>query len=328
MMKMNGLKTRAYFASHYAHFFVMHWVSSILFLITGRISQLDMFVQTSPAVLIIMFFMWGHAQIALAFLFSTMFSKNRTALVVVFLIVLLGVVIAIAAESLFQSGTPSIYLLWPPFAFYRILSQMNTAAFTKTLQPYTLSKLVPGDDVFTALMFIIGETVFIFALSFYFMSVFQSEYGVARPWHWPVSQFIREKPLTPIQALSLDSMIEHTLEDQDVKNERTRVLNDEYDEKCPLIVKGMRKVYKGRGGAQNTAAVKDISIAIEEGIVFGLLGPNGAGKTTLISILTGLYNASSGDALIAGYDSIKQREQVYRVLGVCPQHDILYHTYL
>lgn len=34
--------------------------------------------------------------------------------------------------------------------------------------------------------------------------------------------------------------------------------------------------------------------------MFGLLGPNGAGKTTLISILTGLYDATEGTALISG----------------------------
>ena len=44
-----------------------------------------------------------------------------------------------------------------------------------------------------------------------------------------------------------------------------------------------------------------------------------AGKTTLISILTGLYNASAGVGRIAGYDIYEQREQVYRILGVCPQ---------
>jgi ABC-type multidrug transport system ATPase subunit len=36
--------------------------------------------------------------------------------------------------------------------------------------------------------------------------------------------------------------------------------------------------------------------------MFGLLGPNGAGKTTLISILTGLYPPTLGNAWIAGYD--------------------------
>jgi ABC-2 type transport system ATP-binding protein len=36
--------------------------------------------------------------------------------------------------------------------------------------------------------------------------------------------------------------------------------------------------------------------------MFGLLGPNGAGKTTLISILTGLYPPTKGNAWVAGFD--------------------------
>jgi ABC-type multidrug transport system ATPase subunit len=50
----------------------------------------------------------------------------------------------------------------------------------------------------------------------------------------------------------------------------------------------------------------------------------GAGKTTLISILTGLYPPSSGDAYLAGYHLATEMDQVHRNIGVCPQHDILW----
>jgi ABC-type multidrug transport system ATPase subunit len=58
--------------------------------------------------------------------------------------------------------------------------------------------------------------------------------------------------------------------------------------------------------------------------VFGLLGPNGAGKTTLISILTGLYPPTSGDAFLAGFNVHTEIEKIYQNIGVCPQHDILW----
>ena len=58
--------------------------------------------------------------------------------------------------------------------------------------------------------------------------------------------------------------------------------------------------------------------------VFGLLGPNGAGKTTLISILTGLYPPTSGDAFLAGYNVHTDIDMIYQNIGVCPQHDILW----
>lgn len=47
--------------------------------------------------------------------------------------------------------------------------------------------------------------------------------------------------------------------------------------------------------------MKNVSLKVENGELFGLLGPNGAGKTTLISMLTGLYNPTQGDAWIGGF---------------------------
>jgi ABC-type multidrug transport system ATPase subunit len=72
--------------------------------------------------------------------------------------------------------------------------------------------------------------------------------------------------------------------------------------KYPLIIKEIRKVYPGFGGRQPKVANKSISIKINRGELFGLLGPNGAGKTTLISMLTGLYQPTSGNAWMSGYD--------------------------
>ncbi|KAJ3256877.1 hypothetical protein HK104_007075 [Borealophlyctis nickersoniae] len=86
----------------------------------------------------------------------------------------------------------------------------------------------------------------------------------------------------------------------------------------------MRKTYPSASSTGPKIAVADVTLAVEEGIVFGLLGPNGAGKTTLISILTGLYEASSGEARLAGWDTRRETAEVYRCIGVCPQFDILW----
>ena len=66
-------------------------------------------------------------------------------------------------------------------------------------------------------------------------------------------------------------------------------------------------------------AVNDISFKVEEGEIFGLLGPNGAGKSTLIRMLTTLVQPTSGRALVAGADVVKEADAVRRAIGVIPQ---------
>jgi len=62
-------------------------------------------------------------------------------------------------------------------------------------------------------------------------------------------------------------------------------------------------------------AVDRVSLAINEGEIFGLLGPNGAGKTTLIKMLSALIKPTSGTAAIDGYDLIKERREIRRSIS-------------
>ncbi len=66
-------------------------------------------------------------------------------------------------------------------------------------------------------------------------------------------------------------------------------------------------------------AVNGVSLALQEGEIFGLLGPNGAGKTTMIKMLTTLLPPSSGSASVAGYDVVSQSALVRRSTGYVPQ---------
>ncbi len=71
-------------------------------------------------------------------------------------------------------------------------------------------------------------------------------------------------------------------------------------------------------------AVNNVTLHIPKGEIFGLLGANGAGKTTLIKILTGLSRASSGKAMVAGYDIHHQTEKVRQNIGYMSQKFSLY----
>jgi ATP-binding cassette, subfamily A (ABC1), member 3 len=70
--------------------------------------------------------------------------------------------------------------------------------------------------------------------------------------------------------------------------------------------------------------VDDVSLTMNQGEIFALLGHNGAGKTTTIGILTGLLAPTSGTASILGHSIATGLPAIRRIVGVCPQHDILF----
>lgn len=71
-------------------------------------------------------------------------------------------------------------------------------------------------------------------------------------------------------------------------------------------------------------AVDAITFSVAPGEVFGFLGANGAGKTTAMRMLTGLLAPSSGEARVAGFDVVKQTEQVKRSIGYMSQRFSIY----
>ncbi|HUK94283.1 MAG TPA: ATP-binding cassette domain-containing protein [Gaiellaceae bacterium] len=70
-------------------------------------------------------------------------------------------------------------------------------------------------------------------------------------------------------------------------------------------------------------AVRGVSFQISEGEVFGFLGPNGAGKTTTIGMLCTLLRPTSGSALVAGHDVVRERLAVRRSIGLVFQDPTL-----
>ncbi|XVQ83265.1 ATP-binding cassette domain-containing protein [Microbispora siamensis] len=82
-------------------------------------------------------------------------------------------------------------------------------------------------------------------------------------------------------------------------------------------VRGLRKNYG------EVEAVKGVGFEVAPGEVFGFLGPNGAGKTTTISMLCTLVTPTGGTARVAGYDVVKQRDEVRRNIGLVFQDPTL-----
>jgi ABC-2 type transport system ATP-binding protein len=71
-------------------------------------------------------------------------------------------------------------------------------------------------------------------------------------------------------------------------------------------------------------AVDRISFAVKKGEIFGFLGPNGSGKSTTIRMLCGIITPTSGEGTVAGFDILRQPEEIKQAIGYMSQKFSLY----
>jgi ABC-2 type transport system ATP-binding protein len=86
------------------------------------------------------------------------------------------------------------------------------------------------------------------------------------------------------------------------------------DNNNAILVKGLKKSFK------KLTVLDGIDLCVKRGTVLALLGPNGAGKTTTVRILSTLLLPDSGQALINGFDVVKDADKVHSLIGLTGQY--------
>ena len=90
------------------------------------------------------------------------------------------------------------------------------------------------------------------------------------------------------------------------------------DPDIAIDVHGLTKSFGSR------VVVRDLSMQVRKGTIYGFLGPNGSGKTTTIRMLTGLLTPDKGDGTCLGYDIRTQADQIKLRVGYMTQKFSLY----
>ncbi len=85
-----------------------------------------------------------------------------------------------------------------------------------------------------------------------------------------------------------------------------------------IDVHGLTKKFDGR------AVVRNLSMQVKRGTIYGFLGPNGSGKTTTIRMLCGLLTPDGGTGTCLGYDIRTETDKIKRQVGYMTQHFSLY----
>ena len=85
-----------------------------------------------------------------------------------------------------------------------------------------------------------------------------------------------------------------------------------------IDVEGLTKSFGGR------TVVKDLTMQVRRGLIYGFLGPNGSGKTTTIRMLCGLLTPDAGEGTCLGLDLVRQAADIRRQVGYMTQKFGLY----
>ncbi|KAF7243057.1 ATP-binding cassette sub-family A member 3 [Varanus komodoensis] len=183
-----------------------------------------------------------------------------------------------------------------------------------------LIKPVSVDDNFTlahVLGMLLLDSVLYGLVAWYVEAVFPGEYGIPQPWYF----FL----LPSYWCGSPQTILGKEKEEEE---DPEKALKSQYLEEEPsdlvsgIKIKHLSKSFKA--GNKTKQAVRDLTLNMYEGQITVLLGHNGAGKTTTLSILTGLYPPTSGQAYINGYEITQDMTLIRKSLGLCPQHDVLF----
>ncbi len=100
-----------------------------------------------------------------------------------------------------------------------------------------------------------------------------------------------------------------------MSNNSVAISVDRLSKTYPIAFLRLKKAFR-RKFKPPVEALRDVSLEIGAGEIFGLIGPNGAGKTTLTKIIATLVQPTAGTVTVKGFDSVSEDEQVRRNLGL------------
>src|SRR6266704_7090873 len=99
-----------------------------------------------------------------------------------------------------------------------------------------------------------------------------------------------------------------------MSNNLVSITVDRLSKTYPLSFLRLKKAFR-RKFKPPVEALRDVSLKIRAGEIFGLIGPNGAGKTTLTKIIATLVQPTSGEVTVRGSDTVGDDAQVRRNIG-------------
>eukprot|EP01132_Coremiostelium_polycephalum_P005371 gene5371-6702_t len=337
-MRMMGLKELAYYISWFVTYTFFILMDVLVLIATGFIVQFQFFIKNDFGTYFFLFILFGLSIICFAFFLSSLLRKSHTATFLgFFLFILFSILQAFIPDLLYISGKPysvqAIFSLFSPIVFAKGLTDLAKASDYAGLRWKDINSHADVFPLQLVYRWIVLDGVIFVVLGWYIDNVFPGEFGTPKPFYFfLLPSYWTGKTSMPKNDTSsknngLSKAKQTPVEDEDVRREETAVAEMGRNSNSAVIIKNLVKVYRNNiffKTKKDFYAVKGLSLSMEKNQLFCLLGPNGAGKTTTLSMLTGLFGPSEGDAYIFGHSINSDMTKIRKFMGVCPQHDLLW----
>jgi len=327
-LRMLGVRSFAIISSWFVTYGVIFAALCAIFAI---LASFYVFPGSSLTLIFIFFWLWCMSFLAFAWFIHCFFNQSRTGGIV-------GMIIMFAQWIVYSSQNRQ----GPPSETVTVLLMlMPNAAFCTGLQ--TLAKFeaarvgVQWDNVFmevrnSSFISVLGmmclDIVLFTALGWYFDRVLPKEYGVRLSPTFLFRRSFWQSIWSPaVNADAAAAAEEAALEGPSAKCAAAEEIPQALRRKsaasgCVVRTIGLGREFQTPAGKK--VAVESLDMAMFEGQILALLGHNGAGKSTTINMLTGMVEPSFGDAIVAGHRLSNGIQAIRQVIGVCPQHDVLW----
>lgn len=360
IMKINGMKMRFYWLSNFTFNFLLYTVTMFIFNVIGGVAlKLSLFTDTNLFLLFLIYFGWGLCQVGMAFFFQAFLSNARSATIIGYIISLWTTLLAVSLNyTIFNlpAKIPLWLLTYPTFNICRIFYYLTAKCGYESCIG-DLGNL-DVELIQCIVMLFVMPIVYIF-LGIYLYEVIPQQFGVRKhPLFFlksgkssKLKKKIKEKNddlkgefSNPTDQDNIDLELNKTGDenfnypsstDEEINSEIRKIqsLDKEERGKYPLVVDNLTKIYESHTHSHRShssklkvkKALNNLNLALKNNEIFGLLGPNGAGKTTFFSMLTGIYEPTSGNAYVGGFSIRENINKVQELIGYCPQFDLLWN---
>ncbi|PRP84606.1 hypothetical protein PROFUN_09279 [Planoprotostelium fungivorum] len=311
MMKIMGLSMTAYWTSTLAFSFILNVITATIIVIIGVSCKLPFFFLPNVASYIILLLLSSIAQPTFGMMCAAFFSQPRTAGIVMSLSSLSSAGFVFLNLMVTPMEAPA-YLMWlTPFSMIRGVFVISSSIIDPNRTALSFSDIWHGELV-QVYAWLIGMSIINFLATLYLHNILPQDHGTREPFLFPiyhmVDLFTRHKRMG-----NRTSLLGGITETTPLKSRASS-----HEDGDILVVDNIEKKYPGK------IALRGVSLTLSDGECLGLLGPNGAGKSTLAHILCGILPPSGGSATIAGYDIFTHIHAARKVMGFCPQSEIVW----